>query len=381
VINVSPMLPLDAVWQAARAHPAYAAASLSERMPSPGSTLWHGLPTLRKDSLRLHATAGADRWQWGTMLYFTSGTSSAPMMLPLSAPDLERIARYCADMTRLEEIQPGARVLVLLPMALWAAGTVTVNGHRLAGGHVFPVDLHGGPETWQRYADIICPTVVSSTPSVLFRWAARYRGPPVRVLETTGEPLSDEQRATIASGFGGRVHDAYGLSECVVGAECRMGNGFHFSPQAVIVDVLCPDRDEPVPAGAIGEITLTSLMQEALPILRYRTGDRGQLAVDTCPCGSRWPRVHHLGRIAQTWLMPRGVTASPAEVLEALAAAGFGGCSAAWKETENIQALEIRGPGLPSPERLAAVLACELPHLGELLNENEIFLYVRDTIR
>jgi phenylacetate-CoA ligase len=376
VTDIGPFLPLSAIWAAARRHPAYRRFGLPDHPPDPGSAAWDRLPTLTKTDLRRHGAAGTPSPD-GDRLYFTSGTTSDPMMLPLSGGDLDRIGAYCATLTRIQDIAPGARVLVILPMALWAAGPVTVRGHRLAGGHVFPVDLHGGPEDWSRFAHLVRPTVISSTPSVMTDWAPRYTGPPVEVVEVTGEPLRPEHRAVIRAAFGGRVHDAYGLSECVVGAECRIGDGFHVAPEAVIAEVLAAGRDAPAPPGTEGEITLTSLMQTALPILRYRTGDRGRWVPEPCPCGRSTPRLRVLGRMAETWAMPRGITSGPTDVREALAAAGLSGRAVVWRNAKpDGPTLEIEGPDLPPRETVAALLARELPHIGELIAEGEIALLV-----
>jgi hypothetical protein len=81
--------------------------------------------------------------------------------------------------------------------------------------------------------------------------------------------------------------------------------------------------------------------------------------------------------MAETWAMPRGITSGPTDVREALAAAGLSGRAVVWRNAKpDGPTLEIEGPDLPPRETVAALLARELPHIGELIAEGEIALLV-----
>lgn len=348
-----------------------------------GDRSWQALPTLTSAELSLDAEAvgaGAD------LLFHTSGTTGAPKLVRYSAEDLERVAELCARFAHLEGVGRDSRVMVLLPMGLWTVGRITVDGHRRAGAQVFPVDLHGGVVAWQHMADVIRPTVISSTPSVLAAWAPHYRGPRLELIETTGEALLHDERHRIEAAFGAFVYDAYGLSECVVGTECAVRDGYHYWPDATGVEVLHPDRNQPVPEGEEGELVLTSFMQARMPVLRYRSGDIGRVERVPCACGNEQPRVHLSGRIATTLNLPRAVKIDVdqfARLLEELepgsrfrykgmpgrpSAPHLGGAFRPLLE------IETAGRSPKTRARVQPGLWSALPELAELVHEGELDL-------
>ena len=348
-----------------------------------GDEAWSRLPTLTRDRIRPIEPVGRGG---SDLLFYTSGTTGEPRLIHYGPDDLVRVAELCARFSRLEGVTSDSRVMVLLPMGLWTVGKITVEGHRLAGAQVFPVDLHGGVVSWQRMATLIRPTVISSTPSVLSAWAPHYRGPPLELVETTGEPLLHRERHSIEGCFGAFVHDAYGLSECVVGTECAMRDGFHYWPDATGVEVLESGSDRLVPAGEVGELVLTSFMQERMPILRYRSGDLGWIEQGSCLCGSKLPRVRLKGRMADTLSLPRAVNLDIAELratLDALAVGtafrykGTPGSPAApYVDTMFHPLLEITVPAsdATSWSALRQELFAALPALAELVHERELDL-------
>jgi phenylacetate-CoA ligase len=102
------------------------------------------------------------------------------------------------------------------------------------------------------------------------------------------EPSSDAVRTRIAERFGIWPRDNYGLGEFYgpgVAGECEVGGGLHILSDAFIAEVLDPDSGEPTPEGEMGELVLTSLYKEAVPLFRYRTGDRVMSLPKKCPCG------------------------------------------------------------------------------------------------
>jgi phenylacetate-CoA ligase len=369
--------------EAAARHPLYEGWDFS-RITSFDNEAWRHLPTLQSE--RLRATQAQGR-QGPELLFYSSGTTGDPKMVRYSLEDLGRVGELCARFARFEGVTEHSRVMVLLPMGLWTVGKITVDGHRLAGAEVFPVDLHGGIETWQCMVDLIRPTVISSTPSVLAAWAPHYQGPRLEMVETTGEPLLDSERHLIEARFGAFVHDAYGLSECVVGTECRVRNGFHYWPDATRVEVLEPYSDRSVPEGVLGELVVTSLMQEHMPILRYRSGDKGHIDQQRCICGCEGPRVHLEGRIADTLVLPRAVKLDVSE-LTTLISAQVAGARFRYKGAPSNPAAPFVGdsfrPALEvyiptgqtnQQEALRQELLTALPELAELVHEQELDLY------
>jgi len=126
------------------------------------------------------------------------------------------------------------------------------------------------------------------------------------------EPSSDAVRMRFAERFGLWPRDNYGLGEFYgpgVAGECEVGGGLHVLSDAFLAEVLDPESDEPTPEGAMGELVLTSLHKEAIPLFRYRTGDRVMALPSTCPCGSAHKWIGRVpGRIRTDDIMiPGGV--------------------------------------------------------------------------
>lgn len=109
------------------------------------------------------------------------------------------------------------------------------------------------------------------------------------VVLTNAEPLYDHQRETLQRAFGCPIRETYGMSEMVAAAsECEAGR-MHLWPEAGVVEVL--DGDQPVPAGEVGDLVCTGLLNPDMLLIRYRVGDRGALAPEgtECACGRTLP--------------------------------------------------------------------------------------------
>lgn len=122
----------------------------------------------------------------------------------------------------------------------------------------------------------------------------RRRDLKLRVVIANAEPLYDYQRSVIAEAFQCPVRDTYGMAERVSAAsECEHGR-LHLWPEAGWVEVL--NGSSPVEAGGVGDLVCTGLVNSAMPLIRYRVGDRGALGVSgsECPCGRTLLRLAKL---------------------------------------------------------------------------------------
>jgi phenylacetate-CoA ligase len=102
------------------------------------------------------------------------------------------------------------------------------------------------------------------------------------------EPLPAGLRADIAAGLPVSIHTAYGITEVLgpgLAFSCAHGEGFHFSEDHFLPEIVDPDTGERRPYGFPGELVITTLSTAAFPLLRFRTGDLTTLQPDACPCG------------------------------------------------------------------------------------------------
>ncbi len=133
----------------------------------------------------------------------------------------------------------------------------------------------------------------------------------MRRIFTSGELLRPAARQAIAEGFGARVFDVYGSSETKeIAWECPAGS-MHVNADVVRVEVL-DDAHRPLPAGVEGNLVATLLVNRAMPLLRYRIGDRGSLLAGRCPCGHPFPLLGVVtGRRADVLVLAGGRRVSP----------------------------------------------------------------------
>jgi phenylacetate-CoA ligase len=129
----------------------------------------------------------------------------------------------------------------------------------------------------------------------------------LKVAISNAEPLSPLQRRTITDAFGCPVRETYGMAELVASAsECEAG-ALHLWPETGVVEVV--EGNTPSAAGETGDLVATGLLNDAMPLVRYRIGDRGTLAADTqtCACGRTLAQLQSLeGRADDVLFTPDG---------------------------------------------------------------------------
>ena len=137
------------------------------------------------------------------------------------------------------------------------------------------------------------------------------------MLAIGAEPHSEEQRKRIEDMMGVKAYNSFGMSEMCgpgVGFECKEQNGMHFWEDYYIVEIVNPETLEPVPDGEIGELVLTTLCREAMPLLRYRTRDLTRVLGRTCPCGRNHVRIDRMKGRSDDMMVLRGVNIFPIQI-------------------------------------------------------------------
>jgi phenylacetate-CoA ligase len=139
----------------------------------------------------------------------------------------------------------------------------------------------------------------------------------LKVLAIGAEPHSEEQRKRIEDMMGVKAYNSFGMSEMCgpgVGFECPEQNGLHFWEDYYIVEIVDPVTLEPVPDGEIGELVLTTLCREAMPLLRYRTRDLTRVLGRSCPCGRNHVRLDRMRGRSDDMIVLRGVNIFPIQI-------------------------------------------------------------------
>jgi phenylacetate-CoA ligase len=234
----------------------------------------------------------------------TSGTTGHPLQWMLSEPDLDRLALN--EQLSFECAGLASRDTVLVAVAMdrcFLAGLAYTLGLRRLGCAAARVGP-SSPLLVLEMIDRVQPTAIVAVPSFLRLVADKARETGFDLEHRTvtkaiciGEPVRDRDFALNGSGrdieaaWGAKVYSTYGVTELANSlCECGAGTGGHLHDQQLHLEAL-DDDGRPVPDGTVGEIVATTLGVEAMPLIRYQTGDCAALFHAPCACGRRTPRL------------------------------------------------------------------------------------------
>ncbi|MCW5611591.1 MAG: phenylacetate--CoA ligase [Rubrivivax sp.] len=256
-------------------------------------------------------------------LHASSGTTGKPTVVGYTAGDLQRWAGLMARSLRCAGVRPGDLVHNAYGYGLFTGGLGAHDGAAALGCPVVPVS-GGGTERQVALIMDFQPRVLCSTPSYALAIAevAEQQGVDLHASGLAiglfgAEPWSQAMRAEIEARIGLRAVDVYGLSEIMgpgVACECECRAGLHGWEDHFLFELIDPETGEPVPDGEAGELVITTLSKEALPMLRYRTRDITRLAHTRCDCGRTHLRLLRLAGRSDDMLIIRGVNVYPSQV-------------------------------------------------------------------
>lgn len=139
----------------------------------------------------------------------------------------------------------------------------------------------------------------------------------LKTLIIGAEPHSDEQRRRIEQMLGVKAYNSFGMSEMCgpgVAFECMEQNGLHIWEDYYIVEIVDSVTLEPVPEGEVGELVLTTINREAMPLLRYRTRDLTRILPGDCPCGRHHKRLDRMKGRSDDMMILKGVNIFPIQI-------------------------------------------------------------------
>ncbi len=289
------------------------------------------LPFTGKDELRasqaahppLGAHAAIDIAQ-AARIYSTSGTSGAPLYIPLTRHDVEQWREIGRKTYSCNGLKAGERVVTTYGAGPFVAGASLAAFEAIGAVHI-PVGV-GNTEKLLAAVERLQPEALACTPSYALYLSERF--PEKHSLQRIivgGEPGGGEPsfRDKLQSAFGARVYEIMGIGDIAASlwGECPAQAGMHFSAEGLIhVELIDPDSGKSVAMkdGATGELVYTHLAREAAPLLRFRSRDHVRIWVSECSCGRSSLRVRCIGR-TDDMLIVRGVNVFPSAVREVVA--------------------------------------------------------------
>ena len=265
----------------------------------------------RKKIIRIHAS---------------SGTTGKPTVTGYTRVDLDNWADLVARGLTCAGVTDEDTVHISYGYGLFTGGLGAHYGAERLGAAVIPVS-GGNTQRQLMLLRDFAPTVLLCTPSYALNLADAMEKEgmtrediSLRIGVFGAEPWTDEMRAGLEDKLGIEARDIYGLTEMMgpgVAMECSEKNGLHIWEDQFIPEIL--DKDlQPLPDGQEGELVITTINKEAMPLIRYRTHDLSGLSTGLCPCGRTHRKLKRVHARTDDMLIIRGVNVFPSQIEHAL---------------------------------------------------------------
>jgi phenylacetate-CoA ligase len=257
-------------------------------------------------------------------IHASSGTTGKPTVVGYTSGDLDRWSGLMARSMAGAGARPGDILHNAYGYGLFTGGLGAHCGAERLGCVVVPVS-GGGTERQVTLIKDFGPAILCSTPSYALNIAevAEKMGVDIATLPVRrglfgAEPWSNEMRAELDRRLGLKSVDVYGLSEIMgpgVACECDVArDGLHGWEDHFLFEVIDPETLEPLPMGEVGELVITTLTKEAMPMIRYRTRDITRLTDEPCICGRTHLRIMRVTGRDDDMMIIRGVNVYPSQI-------------------------------------------------------------------
>ena len=284
------------------------------------------LPFTTKDDLRSHYPFGlcAVPLEKIVRVHSSSGTTGNPTVVCHTQQDLDDWANQVARCMYMVGLRDTDVIQNTSGYGMFTGGLGIQYGAERLGAMTVPAAA-GNSKRQIKFITDFGSTALHAIPSYATRLAAVFHEEgidPVKDTKLTtliigAEPHSEEQRRRIEELLGVKAYNCFGMSEMNgpgVAFECKEQNGLHIWEDYYIAEVVDPVTLEPVPDGEVGELVLTTLRREGMPLLRYRTRDLTRFLTGTCPCGRTHRRIDRFKGRSDDMLIVKGVNIFPVQV-------------------------------------------------------------------
>lgn len=255
--------------------------------------------------------------------HVSSGTTGKPTLVGYTRNDLDYWTEALARSLTSVGIGPDDTIQISYGYGLFTGGLGLHYGAEKVGATVLPT----GVGSTQRQIELIQDlgvTAIACTPSYLIHMGdvAKEMGvdfrrdTKLRKAVLGAEPWSESMRQHIEESMGIRAYDIYGTSEQAgpMFTECEERKGIHVAGDIMYVEILDPDTGESLEPGQKGEMVVTMLKKEAMPMIRYKIRDITMLMDDECECGRTSPRISRITGRTDDMLIIRGINVFPSQI-------------------------------------------------------------------
>ena len=283
------------------------------------------LPFTSKDDVRNNYPYGlmAVSLSEVVRVHASSGTTGRPIVAPYNASDINIWSNLMARSLAAAGVESTDVMQNAYGYGLFTGGLGFHYGGERLGVTVIPASI-GNTKRQVMLIEDLGTTVLACTPSYTFVLADAAQEMGVDLTSTGlrlavcgAEPWTEGMRAEIEARAGLAAIDFYGLTELIgpgVSCECQYQNGLHIWEDHFLAEIVDPETGQPLPCGRPGELVLTTLTKEAMPMIRFRTHDLVTLYPEACRCGRTMVRMSKVRGRTDDMLIVRGVNIFPTQV-------------------------------------------------------------------
>ncbi|WP_292390983.1 phenylacetate--CoA ligase family protein [Methanosarcina sp. UBA5] len=253
----------------------------------------------------------------------SSGTTGKPIVVGYTQKDIDEWAESLARGFTSVGLGKNDILQVSYGYGLFTGGLGAHYGSEKLGATVLPTSS-GNTERQIQLMKDLGTTAIACTPSYFLYIIETARKLGISIENETklkmgffgAEPWSEELKKRIEDESGIKAYDIYGTSEMSgpLFTECSEQCGIHIWADKFLVEIINPETNEPVPDGEIGELVITTLNKEALPLIRYRVRDLTRKLSEPCVCGRTHPRITRISGRSDDMIIVRGINVFPGQV-------------------------------------------------------------------
>jgi phenylacetate-CoA ligase len=287
------------------------------------------LPLMSKEDFRTSYPMGFScvKQDQVAEMHMSSGSTGTPVVMPYTLADLDQWAECMARCLIMAGSRPGDPVQITPSFGLFNGGFGFYHGARKAGLFIIPTGA-GNTARQIRLAKDFKTRVITGVVSYGIRIMEvmeeeKSKLPDLKIGVFGAEIFSPSMKEKIQKGLGIEAFDIYGMTETggvgTLGMDCAAHDGIHLWEDHYIVEVLDRETKKPAADGEVGELVITSLTREALPVIRFKTGDLTKvISREKCTCGRTHIRLQTITGRVDDMLIVKGVNFFPSQVEQAL---------------------------------------------------------------